>query len=167
MGRKRRMSASSRKYWGPRKPSSPSRGIQGQHGQIDPPAPERLRIPPEVRLHVPVPGGVLALPVPPVQIPGMKDRPAFRRHQKGHALVGGGQCLHGDAGQGRGALPAGKHPAVRGGFFRESPFLPVPVCQMDALAKKESDIPLPVIQSKNPGIKVVWMAMAGKDQQGA
>lgn len=37
---------------------------------------------------------------------------------------------------------------------------------MDALAKKESDIPLPVIQSKNPGIKVVWMAMAGKDQQG-
>ena len=72
----------------------------------------------------------------------------------------------GDAGQGRGALPAGKHPAVRGGFFRESPFLPVPVCQMDALAKKESDIPLPVIQSKNPGIKVVWMAMAGKDQQG-
>ncbi len=52
-------------------------------------------------------------------------------------------------------------------FFRESPFLPVPVCQMDALAKKESDIPLPVIQSKNPGIKVVWMAMAGKDQQGA
>ena len=97
----------------------------------------------------------------------MKDRPAFRRHQKGHALIGGGQCLHGDAGQGRGALPAGKHPAVRGGFFRESPFLPVPVCQMDALAKKESDIPLPVIQSKNPGIKVVWMAMAGKDQQGA
>ena len=37
---------------------------------------------------------------------------------------------------------------------------------MDALAKKESDIPLTVIQSKNPGIKVDWMAMAGKDQQG-
>ena len=72
----------------------PQTGIQRQHGQIDLPAPERFRIPPEVRFHVPVPDGVLALPVPPVQIPGMKDRPAFRRHQKGHALVGGGQCLH-------------------------------------------------------------------------
>ena len=65
----------------------PQTGIQRQHGQIYLPAPERFRIPPEVRFHVPVPDGVLALPVPPVQIPGMKDRPAFRRHQKGHALT--------------------------------------------------------------------------------
>ena len=35
------------------------------------------------------------------------------------------------------------------------------------MPRRIGDIPLPVIQSKNPGIKVVWMAMAGKDQQGA
>ena len=69
---------------------------------------------------------------------------------------------------GRGeALSPPESPRQSAAAFSESPFLPVPVCQMDALAKKESDIPLPVIQSKNPGIKVVWMAMAGKDQQGA
>ena len=80
----------------------PQTRIQRQHGQIDLPAPERFR-------HTAwksasmfrVPDGVLALPVPPVQIPGMKDRPAFRRHQKGHALVRGGQCLHGARRAGR------------------------------------------------------------------
>lgn len=121
MGRKRRISASSRKYRG--------------HGSRPPPDgdpeaawPDRSSGPGEgsayrreVRFHVPVPDGVLALPVPPVQIPGMKDRPAFRRHQKGHALVGGGQCLHGDARAGERRSPRRKAPGSPRRLFPRVP----------------------------------------------
>ena len=140
-------------------------GVQRQHGQVDPPAPEWLRVPLEIDLHVPVPGGVLSLPMPPVQIPGVEDRPSVGADQKGRALVGGGQRLHRDAGQGRRALAAGEDPAFCGSPVGEAPSGPVPVCQADPVSQQEADLPPPVVQGEDPGGEVVRVAMAGKHQE--
>ena len=96
----------------------------------------------------------------------MKDGLTVRRHQERHALVGGGQRLHGDAGQGGGGLPAGEHKALGGGFRREAPLFPVPVRQADAPAQEEADLPPAVVQGEDLGVEVVRVPVAGAHQQG-
>lgn len=73
-------------------------GIQGKHGQIDAAATERFCVPLEIGLHIAVPSQVLFRPVPPVQVSGVENGLSVDRYHPRHALVGGGEGLHGDAG---------------------------------------------------------------------
>ena len=117
----------------------------------------------EVHLHVPVPGQILPLPVPPVQVPGVEDGLSLRRHQEGHPFVGRGKRLHGDARKGLRRLTAGQNPAPGGGFLPQTPAVPVPLRQADALSQQEAGV-VPV-QGENAGVKVVRVAVTGKDRQ--
>ena len=100
-------------------------GVQGKHGQIDAAAPERFCVPLEIGLHIAVPSQVLFRPVPPVQVSGVEDELSLDRYHPRHALVGGGEGLHGDAGErGKGVMLAAA--AAFGGGLRGK----LPLCQI-------------------------------------
>ena len=140
-------------------------GIQRDHGQIQRPALQGGQIPLEIHFHVAVPGLVLPLPVPPVEVTGVVDGAALRRHHKGHALVGGGQRLHGDAGQGLCAVVAAQRQAFFRRLRRNAPAGEVPLRQADIVAQQEADGAAAVIQGEDGGIEMILVAVAGKDQQ--
>lgn len=100
-------------------------GIQGKHGQIDAAATERFCVPLEIGLHIAVPSQVLFRPVPPVQVSGVENGLSVDRYHPRHALVGGGEGLHGDAGErGKGVMLAAA--AAFGGGLRGK----LPLCQI-------------------------------------
>ena len=124
---------------------------------------QRLRVPLEVHLHVPVPRPLLPLPMPPVQIPGVEESKAVRRHQKRLSLVGGGQGLN--AGLSQGAdLPAPQGKALCRRLRADAQAAEVP--GPDVVAQHKADVPYSVVQGEDPGVEVVLVAVAGKDVQG-
>ena len=116
-------------------------GVQGQHGQIQMPVLERLRIGFEVDFHVPVPAGIFALPVPPVQIPGVKQSAAAHGDEEGHTLIGGGQRLNLYAGRKFPDFPAAQTNAVLRSGVGNIPAGAVAVSQPDVPAQQECDVP--------------------------
>ena len=140
-------------------------GVQGQHGQIQMPVLERLCIGFEIDFHVPVPAGIFTLPVPPVQIPGVKQSAAAHGDEEGHTLIGGGQRLNLYAGRKVPDFPAAQANAVLRSGVGNIPAGAVAVSQPDVPAQQECDVPGAVIQREDGGGEVILVAVAGKHQQ--
>ena len=90
---------------------------------------------------------------------------SFQGDDKRHALVGGGQRLHGDAGDGGYRLAAAQAEAAPRRVVGEVPPGAVALREADVLSQQEADVPPALRQGENGGIEVVFMAVAGKDQQ--
>ena len=145
----------------PQGPGLAQTGIQGQHGDVQPAALEGLAGAPEVRGHGLVPGRVLPLPVPPVQIACVKNGGVRRRHQEGDPFIGGGKSLHGDTGE-RLCLGAARQKEIPPGGTGLGDLS----AEADVVSQQEGGGAAAIFQREDGGREVVLMAVAGKDQQG-